>query len=103
MPSTKEIVDLFASCVEDALAGHIDDSKRAEMYRLALGMAVGEILRIEEIQPGTATLSTLMLLQQIAVVLDPETSPERLVGSMTTLVEKRREKEDRRPRLVTSR
>jgi hypothetical protein len=83
--SSEKIETILMTSAKAALEGTMDDTDRVAMYRLAMTVTSGELYRIEQNAAGTVSPESLMLLQQIALLCDPEVTPEKLFQTTNLL------------------
>ncbi len=81
--------DIIHSASENALAGTLTDSARIELYKLALTVAAEEFHRVEKGANGTSIVKPdiLILLQQIAIICEPDVDTDMLMEQMTNIME----------------
>jgi hypothetical protein len=86
-------LELLCRAAELALDSKLTDDVRVQLYELALSIATTELYNIEDAVAGLVSPAAFMLIQQIGVLCDPTTTPEKLLDRMEAFADAAKEKD----------
>lgn len=97
------MVNQLEQLAQKALEGELTVEDRLAIYNLALTVAANELFRIEEATGGLVNPVSLLLIQQLCLLADPDVDHARVAAQITDFVEKANEGLDSGSGLITPR